>query len=658
MNATLKLELKRFWRTPVLVIPYLAVIAYMGYSFFLDLQAFMLDQYTESYIWTYIQGWFKFSSLTFILLLYLSFVFYREKIVRKLDEAIQTYRPGRYHMFLITLGVFTVLLFPIFLLVTGTILWATYILMYNHAIFLCYILKLLAWYYLLTPLVAVLLGILLAQIKQENRAITVLVFVILVFLGKGQGLIMRVSSGTVSLEILNLIFSPFNLFPKGTDVIVPPAAMYPLLVDQRCLLYAWMAGILTFLVYCSPLCKKPKRFLQYSLALLTVICAILSALPVSYFPYDRFYRHQDDFYYAENPHDRERKANFRITKIVGDLDIYRLLKADISLTICDMVGQSDGLLRFTLYHGYKLKQVLLDGSPIVFRQDGDFISINLPSDYEAGEHDITMRYAGCSANCYSNEQAIFLPGYFAYLPHTGHLSLYSPETYGYKVLHYPEPVQFDLKINTSCPTFTNLKRQADGRYQGNSDGLTILGGILESVKVGEVTVVDTPLAWHHMNPEMIAADLNSVKDLGIADLGDKPILYTTKQVQRSLEEEFVMFTDHFLANGEGKLKYNITLAKLPDNYRVLYYHTQAYTSHPEDFPDYVSQSLQSLLEPDNPNREWAEEEGLLDFYQQLDKAFQNHSVEEIMEPVMHYFFQYSSDSPDFMEFLDELVNKN
>lgn len=172
-------------------------------------------------------------------------------------------------------------------------------------------------------------------------------------------------------------------------------------------------------------------------------------------------------------------ADFKIKKYAGNLKVKRQLQAEIQI---EPDEKKHDKYEFTLYHGFKVKQIA-DGNRILrFEQKGDHITIYVPGGLE--QESITFIYQGYSSFYYSTSQATFLPAYFCYLPFPGHrLVWFEPSLMdnGMKDASKEDDlsgigyeVKYDLLLDLSQKVYSNLSVDQKGHCRGKSDGLTLM----------------------------------------------------------------------------------------------------------------------------------------------------------------------------------------
>ncbi|MDL4839495.1 ABC transporter permease [Aquibacillus rhizosphaerae] len=174
---------------------------------------------------------------------------------------------------------------------------------------------------------------------------------------------------------------------------------------------------------------------------------------------------------------------------LDDFDIFLKpnahLEADVTFTITNEGREELNSLHFALFHELKISELHSNGIALNYVQDGDFVTVELNNAIESGEKiDISMHYEGLKTNLYfGNNQAIYLPHYFPWLPSTNLKPAFDLVT-DQKGLHrikpsYQEETNYRLTINYDKKVYTNLNKQAEGTWSGkSSSGLSVISGML------------------------------------------------------------------------------------------------------------------------------------------------------------------------------------
>ena len=151
---------------------------------------------------------------------------------------------------------------------------------------------------------------------------------------------------------------------------------------------------------------------------------------------------------------------------------------------------------FTLYHGYLVTKVTDEaGDALPFTREGDYLTVTPHRRLSS----VTVEYRGSSSMFYSGSQGVCLPGGFPYYPWAGYRKVFYAEPDDeVRLLSFiprtdlPER-HFAVKVTGGKNLRTNLP-EIDGVYQGVSNGLSLMGGLLEAGEIGPYRLVTVPLS--------------------------------------------------------------------------------------------------------------------------------------------------------------------
>lgn len=186
-------------------------------------------------------------------------------------------------------------------------------------------------------------------------------------------------------------------------------------------------------------------------------------------------------YYQDTPAAKETRGRFSVLAYSLDLKITNQLEVMAAIELDRLLPQYD----FTLVHSYEVMSVQTgEGVSLPFTQSGDVLTV----DNTEGVTHICVLYRGANKLYYSSDQALNLPGYWAYYPRAG-----STRTFGrlrgmgdgfYLPIQDQQPVDIQLEIDAPYPIYSNLNKQSDGSYAGKTTGLTLVGGLVRE-RVGD-----------------------------------------------------------------------------------------------------------------------------------------------------------------------------
>lgn len=191
----------------------------------------------------------------------------------------------------------------------------------------------------------------------------------------------------------------------------------------------------------------------------------------------------------------EEEAQFYIQAYSLVLKAGRTMEVQASLRL----QQAREDLSFTLYHGFTLDGIRdEDGEELEYTREGDYLTVKNPGKDIKQLH---LQYHGYSRKFYANSQGIYLPGYFPYYPMAGKRHVYETlywknQDVGYRYGGYVKDIDdlpeadFTLWVEGGGPRiFTNLQENGERSFSGKARTLTILGGLLEEIQMGDTQVV-------------------------------------------------------------------------------------------------------------------------------------------------------------------------
>jgi hypothetical protein len=117
-----------------------------------------------------------------------------------------------------------------------------------------------------------------------------------------------------------------------------------------------------------------------------------------------------------------------------------------------------------------------DGNTLEYERKGDYLTV-----FGGEGKNICITYHGGLSNCYSNRQAMFLPGWFAYYPIPGYHTII--EEYQYIENWQEEKVEYDITVDTDVSVFSNLPRVEENHFRGNTKGATLISGFVAEAEL-------------------------------------------------------------------------------------------------------------------------------------------------------------------------------
>ncbi len=176
---------------------------------------------------------------------------------------------------------------------------------------------------------------------------------------------------------------------------------------------------------------------------------------------------------------QEEEAGYEITAYDMELSVNNELDAICKVKIEASSEMSE--YKFTLYHGYKIKEVRnQSGTAVSFEQNGDYVQIM--GEKAQTNEEFTFAYEGSSDLFYSNKESCFLSGIFPFYPQAGWRTLFDDQC---KLIPYhTDPISFSVKMDYPGELVSNLTYK-DGRWTGVTDSLLFVSGNIDEERQKE-----------------------------------------------------------------------------------------------------------------------------------------------------------------------------
>ena len=436
----------------------------------------------------------KFSIVLFILFLFISYEYFAKSRRAAFDECLSVTKNGelfRFNQFLVMellALLFACVLTALSLIgpVKNSLADFTYI---------SYILKLSFLYFFVADTVAVLLGMVLSNIKNNIVAYVMLIFTTLMFSFLPSA-IADIIYGATGLYT-HQFFYVFEIVPNASDLQQDFAYGYPLNSINYMRAVFWLSLLIGIL--CLKHLKR-NRTAQKAVISLSLVAVIISGifinLPYSEIPYhieDPVKGYEGNEYYSplkyeDMPMQYDEPADFEITAMDIDLKVNRQLSATTSVKV-DNTSLSS--YKFTLFRNYKIKSIKDEnGNNLKFDRYSDYVTV-YPAEGERITEKIIFEYSGYCAAYYSNSQGIYLPVGFYYYPINGFHYVFDVRAQRYIKNLLDKPVPINLTVDTKKTVYSNLDRVEDGKneFSGTADGVTILSGFYRETEIEGCRVV-------------------------------------------------------------------------------------------------------------------------------------------------------------------------
>jgi hypothetical protein len=310
-------------------------------------------------------------------------------------------------------------------------------------------------------------------------------------------------------------------------------------------------GLFGSIVLCLSM-KGLRRMIAAFPFVLAIVCAIFfwrpSADLTSGGPQDSW--GADQIYYEITNQVEEGiydDADFKVKRYRLELQINRQLTATAEVSV-DQPNLDE--YRFTLYHRYRVNSITNQyGKPMEFTQTGDYISVRNVQNNSVEA--LFFEYGGVGKAYYSTHQGMFLPAYFEYYPIPGFQRVYldRPGYSGFTLECLPYKVEFEVGVDTAKEVYCNLDTVGGNRFQGVSDGLTLLSGLfVRESNIGNTRVVYSFMDFDKENDPIVNKEgfenfLQSCRESGYS-LNEKTIFIPPL----GNYDSYCFASDHFIGS--------------------------------------------------------------------------------------------------------------
>lgn len=416
-------------------------------------------------------------------------------------------------------------------------------------VYLLYICKLWILYHGLPCFLACLVGLCISMIKKKAVGLTAMIFVLYIFTGNFVTFLQMMSFKT---EAIYRFADLFCIFARGTRR--SPNFYYLIPAEANVFVRIFLWCLLFFIIILYLQVRKNKK--QYTVIFSSLlICMTIIYLQPFGAPYNDFLSNYDEWMadqtYYRNKELKSEEALFEVKDYIMDISINRQLQASITMQI----DRKDlDYYLFTLYHGYKIHDIKdAHGNELEYERDGDYLKI---WNIQGKLSQISVTYSGYSKLLYSTSQGVYLPGYFAYYPIPGYHPVYDSEKADYIPIANRPLAHFLINLHVSEPVFCALPEIRKNVYEGEAEGVTLIGSIFaKKIEVDGCQVVYSSL---ELRDEDIRARVQRLKEINIDKLNDLTIFIMP----------FSMHNDFYSPNGQLH-GHEFTLEEEYHNYLVV-----------------------------------------------------------------------------------------
>lgn len=302
------------------------------------------------------------------------------------------------------------------------------------------------------------------------------------------------------------LFSTFNLGPYSIDVTANYLYGFDTEITR---LFKFLTILIALLFLCLILLyqriKAPKLIPIGVLLLVTlVVSAWQWSLPAWLRrPFgsngDPLAEYNYDFKYYSghlSPDPEKHPINYQIQNMNINLWLKREALFEVEMTLEGLFDQD--LMYGSLYHGFQIDQVIVNGQEVPFQQERDLFTINLPLK-EKETKQVTLRYKGLSSPYLpGNYKACVFPAYFNWLPLARvqpAVFIYDGYNANFSAAYNPNMIDYELTLhaNSNKTAFSSLDKDSDGVFRGRSDrGISLYYGNLYLGSEDMVAVASIP----------------------------------------------------------------------------------------------------------------------------------------------------------------------
>lgn len=470
----IKQNLKLFFKTKrVFISVIILLLCFLGYHIYRLCYSFHLN----GDVLFYLGHSLELCLLSFIILYYASYEFFYLFRYSYIDETLYSHKNGKLRILMSSITVFLFVPAIEFLIAFGFNFSVFVLSGMNDYSYLFHVFFVLFLYVFLGGIIPILLGVFFAQ--KTKRIVSYASMALIIFLISGvSDFIFGSSSQATKINFWEIKYFFSHILPNDLDWAVNyDYGMYAEIYRWNLAIF-WIF-LLLFLIF--KLCQIEKVSLKIIALSLTLLISTYNL--VGYFrggshlekgPELDSNSMADYLFYSKNE-PRIQEPDFEVKSYDMDLNIWRELKANISMTLSN---KSLDYYNFTLYHGYNVSKITdIDGNDLNYSREGDYITVNGNGNLQT----INIKYSGYSPILYSNSQACSLPGFFPYYPVPGFHEVRT-EYFTYKPLEINSKAEFNIKVDSARQFYSNLDEIENRKncFSGVATTPTLISGFYKS----------------------------------------------------------------------------------------------------------------------------------------------------------------------------------
>lgn len=150
---------------------------------------------------------------------------------------------------------------------------------------------------------------------------------------------------------------------------------------------------------------------------------------------------------------------------------------------------------FTLFNGWNVSAIKLNGHPVAWDRSGDWIRIHFPASTSVAYDEISICVHGYGgAKSLSGSNCFYLVETFPWLPVPGKHAVATVFPSNYNRVLLPEEVEYTVHISSAprYPVYSNLARTGTDTFSGRAQGVMLASSLLLEVRDQQFTVLTLP----------------------------------------------------------------------------------------------------------------------------------------------------------------------
>lgn len=335
--------------------------------------------------------------------------------------------------------------------------------------------------------------------------------------------------------------------------------------------------------------------------------------------YEYYTKHEDEIMIEKN--------NFNMTDLTMDISTNSMLKAKVVIKVDNKNLEK---YKFTLYHGYNIKNIKINDKDVNFNRNLDYFEINNTQNYEIDT--ITINYDGYSSRYYSNIQGTILPGFLPFYPMAGYQEVYDLNYQSFVPNHSDKNINFNVNVSSMKQFYSNLNESEKNHFSGNAESLSLVSGLYKSILVNDIKIIYPYLDIKEMNKNSIENYINKLKASNIDNNKIKTIIILPSLNQGKFETVYSN-NNYMISRWIVDIQNDYIESLINKDKLELYYCIDAF---------------------ENDNESYQETKKYFCFTALFEENLKEHDKNEFYEKCNHYLFD-SNDKRTIEEFLEDLL---